>query len=905
MMWQQDLSEMESSSENIVDTQSSSSSGHSALLLPASPKSLLVPTYEDQQKWQEAEKKAADKDEGRSCNSYGHKAAEWYQAACAASSKISEATNITDRGGGSYHNNLGLAGGPPPPSATTTDQEEASAAFIPTNQPAPSCNTAAAAGATKNNQYPRSSAEMAQKFLGYQSQFPSLYRVGGGFGGMSAKRRKRAAQLGLVPPPNKNAVVALNELRPGLEYVVAEEKGPIHQPTFVIRITVNGQVFVGEGRSKKQAKHECAQKALDSFVQFRDAFEGVVNAASANGAGTPLPTGSTKDMMDFTSDQLPATDLGPLVTAFHKVETAVPKESEKPAQQGNKSKMRLKRKAKATTPLEDDDVEMKEISPASSAVPPSAKKPKIVGPSSKYTDKNPVMILNELRPGLKYEVSECGDSPTTKRFVMKVMIDETTYEGSGASKKLAKQACARAALTCVYQYTFTPHLTSGSGDEEQQNFVPGTTVPLSEFSLAQPTADRIGKLVMDRFSELISGHAQHSRRKVLAGVVMSTDGEAMEKMNIITVSTGTKCVNGEHMSDCGNALNDCHAEIVSRRCLVDFLYRNLELHLEDAAGGPGEIDNSVFVKNSPEAGGGYKLKDSIKFHLYINTAPCGDARIFSPHESNDSPTTTTTPSNANSENSASILDRHPNRKARGQLRTKIESGEGTIPVKSSAGVQTWDGVLQGSRLLTMSCSDKVAKWNVLGVQGSLLSHFVEPIYFHSITLGSLFHPNHMFRAVAGRIEGSVENLPSGFRLNIPRLNLLSSPEKRQPGKAPNYSVNWTTGLQDDQLEIIDAMKGKEQESGAPSRLAKVSFFRRFLNLVSHPEISMKTSIATNPSNVTSPNRSEMREALRQYSQAKATAISYQKAKEAFYQAFQKAQLGTWVKKPMEQDEFQL
>ena len=99
------------------------------------------------------------------------------------------------------------------------------------------------------------------------------------------------------------------------------------------------------------------------------------------------------------------------------------------------------------------------------------------------TDKNPVMLLNELKPGLKYEIGECGgDSPATKRFVISVVIDGQTFEGSGelvkkiaifgkfrqndlhiffflgASKKLAKQACARMALTALYNLTFTPGL---------------------------------------------------------------------------------------------------------------------------------------------------------------------------------------------------------------------------------------------------------------------------------------------------------------------------------------------------------------------------------------------------------------------------------------------------------------
>lgn len=59
-------------------------------------------------------------------------------------------------------------------------------------------------------------------------------------------------------------------------------------------------------------------------------------------------------------------------------------------------------------------------------------------------------------------------------------------------------------------------------------------------------------------------------------LVPSCTGSDVKEAQVICVSTGTKCINGEYMSDRGLALNDCHAEIVARRSLIRYLYSQLE-----------------------------------------------------------------------------------------------------------------------------------------------------------------------------------------------------------------------------------------------------------------------------------------------------------------------------------------
>lgn len=218
--------------------------------------------------------------------------------------------------------------------------------------------------------------------------------------------------------------------------------------------------------------------------------------------------------------------------------------------------------------------------------------------------------------------------------------------------------------------------------------------------------------------------------KVLAGIAIRTG----QKLEITSLATGTKCIQGKNLEQNGVAVQDCHAEIVARRGLKLFLLKNIDLYLH-------KNPSTIFTSKQGEI----SLKDNTDFHLYISSAPCGDGRIYSQNTLNK------------------LNDPHPNKESRVLLRTKIDGVKGSHPVKSNFKL-TLSGLLSGKeRLRTACCSDKAAYWNIVGIQGALLSNFINPIYFKTITIGDYFNPVHLKRAMFGRVENFVEGLPKPLR----------------------------------------------------------------------------------------------------------------------------------------------
>ncbi|XP_061632708.1 double-stranded RNA-specific adenosine deaminase [Phyllopteryx taeniolatus] len=420
-----------------------------------------------------------------------------------------------------------------------------------------------------------------------------------------------------------------------------------------------------------------------------------------------------------------------------------------------------------------------------------------------------------------------------------------------SNKKQGKQEAADAALRVLI-------------GEAERAARTGELIP-AELPVSGSTLhDQIAMLSHQRFNALTT-RIQHSLlgRKILATIVMRR-GEGLG--TVVSLGTGNRCVKGEELSLKGDTVNDGHAEIISRRGFVRFLYSELLKHFEGT--------DSIFEVVEDNK---LRIKTDITFHLYISTAPCGDGALFD---------------KSCSETGEEVGCHQPlfENAKQGKLRTKVENGEGTIPVESSAIVPTWDGIQHGERLRTMSCSDKILRWNVLGLQGALLTHFLHPIYLKSITLGYLYSHGHLTRAVCCRLardgEAFSQSLPPPFQLNHPEVGRVSVYDStRHTGKTKESSVNWS--LPDHtSVEVLDGTKGKlDGNKLAVSRVSKSNLFCLFRTLCQR---CGRTDLLS----------------MHSYAQAKLAASSFQLAKHRFFQALGDHGYGAWIGKPMEEKSFE-
>ncbi|XP_076601218.1 double-stranded RNA-specific editase B2-like [Chaetodon auriga] len=499
----------------------------------------------------------------------------------------------------------------------------------------------------------------------------------------------------------KNALVQLNELRPGLRYEIVSKTGPLHAPVFSVGVEVNGFHFEGRGPTKKQAKMRAAELALRSFIQFP-------NASQAHATMGNFPSSPT----DFTADKLDIPD-----TFLREFEPSLRENCDLLHCNAAKNEVfssiyNHRRLVRLTLDLV------------------SSTNPKRRSLSASLLEHlSPVVLLNELRPGLRYMcLTERVHGRPMRSFVMVVRVEGRVFEGCGHSKRLAKAQAAAAALQSIYNISLGP-----------ERKLVGLQGSRAKNQLPQFFAESIFHLVREKYTELTDScfPTSHGRHKVLAGIVMTT-GFDLRSAHVVSLATGTKCLDSDNVSDHGDTLSDCHAEVVSRRALVRFLYAQLELLLSQ----PADCEEqSIFVPNKGGGGAIFQLRHGVLFHMYVSSSPCGDARLNCPYETTAA---------------------YPSRRFRCHLRVKVDGGEGTLPITARTANQKWDGVAPGRPLVTMSCTDKMAKWNVVGLQGALLSHLVEPVYLHSVTVGTLSHTGHLGRAMARRLA-PVKHLPFPYR----------------------------------------------------------------------------------------------------------------------------------------------
>lgn len=283
---------------------------------------------------------------------------------------------------------------------------------------------------------------------------------------------------------------------------------------------------------------------------------------------------------------------------------------------------------------------------------------------------------------------------------------------------------------------------------------------------ADITAELVAQLCFDKFRSLPkTGKPTDKEWTILAGVVLHN--KQTGKSQVVSLGSGTKCIGKSKLCPQGLILNDSHAEVMARRGLLRYFYHQLNKILENST------NNDNIFSWLPEKQK-FQLKPEYTLHFLSTQTPCGDACII--------------PDKKCEENSEEPLEKRSKLEEVinedtnvGCIVDSVYTGAKLIGSHHTDAMEQLIGAVRtkpgrGERTLSMSCSDKIAKWQIMGVQGALLDLLLkEPLYFESLNFWGENDVEALQRAIWKRFENNDYKNEKYF-LHIPKIRICKKPE---------------------------------------------------------------------------------------------------------------------------------